>query len=88
MQSILQDEKKCYVTGCTVNLDRHHVFGGALRKWSEQEGLWVWLVHDIHMYMHQHDPAALKRLKADAQAVYEKTHSREEFMRHVRKNYL
>ena len=88
MKSILQTEKECFITHCTTGLDKHHIFGGALRNWSEKNGLWVWLRHDIHMSYHQKHPEELKRLKRIAQAEYEKTHTREEFMNHVRKNYI
>jgi hypothetical protein len=91
MESIIADysfEKSCYYTGNTLNLDKHHIFNGALRKWSEKNGLWIYVEHNRHMYLHQHDPEELMRLKRIAQAAYEQTHTREEFMSHVHKNYL
>ena len=88
MKSIIQHEKKCYLTGYTHDLDKHHLFGGALRNWSEKEGLWIYLRHDIHMAIHQHRPDLERKLKAVGQKKFEETHTREEFMKHVRKNYL
>ena len=42
-ESIMQDEKACFVTKSTRGLDRHHCFKGSRRKASERYGLWVWL---------------------------------------------
>lgn len=45
---------KCWLcgrNGAGDPLDRHHIFGGAYRKKSEQYGLWVPLCHDrCHVY--------------------------------------
>ena len=88
-KSILQpDEKKCYLTGSTINLDKHHIFNGPNRNWSDKEGLWVWLNHDVHMAVHQNRPDLAMKLKRAGQMAYEKEHTREEFVEHVRKNYL
>lgn len=50
MQSIIQDDKTyCYICGgnaCGDPLDKHHVFGGALRSKSEKYGLTVYLHHN------------------------------------------
>ena len=48
MKSIIQSEKKCYLTGRTDNLHEHHVFFGKNRKLSEQYGLKIWLVGNLH----------------------------------------
>lgn len=78
----------CYLTGRQDNLDRHHCLTNALRDWAEENGLWVYLNHDVHMLLHQQRPDIEKRLKAKAQKAYEKTHSHDEWMKVVRKNYL
>lgn len=50
MDSILQNEKICFLTGATDNLDEHHIFHGtADRALSEKYGLKVWLRHDRHI---------------------------------------
>lgn len=46
--SIMQEDKRCYISGCEYNLERHHIFGGANRRNSAKYGLWVWLRHDLH----------------------------------------
>ena len=48
MKSILQTEKRSYLSGDTRWLEKHHIFGGANRKLSEKYGLWVWLTHYEH----------------------------------------
>ena len=47
-QSILQDGKYCMVCGSEQNLQKHHIFGGANRKFSDEDGLWIWLCIDHH----------------------------------------
>ncbi|MEF9968410.1 MAG: hypothetical protein RR766_07825, partial [Longicatena sp.] len=47
-KSILQNEKVCYRTGSTLNLHKHHVFGGAFRNKSEKYGLYIYLRSDWH----------------------------------------
>lgn len=49
MKSIIQaDKDQCYICGGYANgdpLDKHHVFGGAMRRKSEKYGLTVYLHH-------------------------------------------
>lgn len=47
-KSIMQTENKCYVCDTTLNLEEHHVFGGANRKLSEKYGLKIKLCHTHH----------------------------------------
>lgn len=71
-------------------LHKHHIFNGnGLRNWSEKEGLWIYLSSSVHMQLH--DGSGLdKTYKRIGQHYYEKTHTREEFMKHSdgHKNYL
>ena len=48
--SIFGDMDKCFVTGQTTDLERHHIFGGrmGLRKKSEEMGFVVCLAAHIH----------------------------------------
>ena len=91
-KSIMQDKRECYATGATVNLDRHHVFKGSRRGSSEACGLWVWLRHDVHMAMHDHNPPWEKledALKIAAQRAFEANGgTREEFMAIFGANYI
>jgi len=91
MKSIIQTEKRCYLCDRKTYLERHHIFGGtANRKLSEKYGLWVWLCHDCHTGQDgaQYDKDKNRLLKMDAQMAFEQTHSREEWMRIIRKNYI
>lgn len=48
MRSIIQDEKICYITGRGDSLEEHHVYGGYNRRLSEQYGLKVYLIRELH----------------------------------------
>lgn len=91
MKSIIQNEKECFFCGRTDRLQDHHIFFGEKnRKHSEKYGLKVWLCVEHHTGKESvHRSAAMdKVLKMRAQAKFEETHSREEFMRIFGKNYL
>lgn len=93
-KSILQDEKRCYITGRTGNLHRHHIyFGNPRRRISEKNGFWVYLSGELHNQsengVHGKNGHQLDLyLKAQCQKEYEKTHSREEFIRLIGRSYL
>ena len=87
-KSIIQTERQCYVTGRTTNIDRHHLVPGvANRKKAEADGLWVYLYHPLHMALHN-NPELEREYIRIGQRAYEKTHSREEWMKRYHKNYL
>ena len=93
MKSILQDEKKCYITGQTNNLHRHHIFAGGRRKISEREGFWVYLAGWLHNQsehgVHGKNGHELDMmLKQHTELGYEKNHTRDEWMALMGKNYL
>jgi hypothetical protein len=49
MKSIIQSDKKCYITGSTYDLHEHHcIYGRGLRQLSEKYGLKIWLRADWH----------------------------------------
>ena len=95
MESIMQDEKICYLcgrNGYADELESHHVFGASNRKYSEKYGLKVWLCgnrchRNGRQSAHQNSDVALK-LKQDAQRKFEENHSREEFREIFGKSYL
>lgn len=96
-KSILQSDEliRCFVTHETRGrygqpLERHHVLNGALRDFAEREGLWIWVTPEVHRWLHDTGQGVMIQknvLKRYAQIVYERTHSREEWMRQVHKNY-
>lgn len=92
MNSIIQDEKCCYATGKTGNLDRHHCFKASRRKAADKYGLWVWLDHSVHMKMHDHRKpyeTLENDLKKVAQQAFEGNGgARKDFMLIFGANYL
>jgi len=100
-KSILQDknDKRCYLCALLYGdhsikrVQEHHIcFGSANRSVSEATGLKANLCIDRH---HEHGPEAVHKnkhmariLKESAQRAYEENHTREEWMRHIGKNYL
>ena len=93
-KSIMQQEKRCYMTGYAgPSLHKHHIFfGSGQREISERCGFWVYLRHDWHEAeygVHGRDGHELDlRLKRVCQRKFEETHSREEFMALIGRNYL
>lgn len=97
-QSILQaDREVCYLCGRPAGydpLDRHHVFGGALRKKSEKYGLVVYLHHDsCHIFgpqsAHRNAETALYLHQQAQRAAMERYGwTVEDFRREFYKNYL
>ena len=95
MKSIMQDEKKCYVTGMPGDvrvLHKHHIYGGrGNRQVSEDNGFWVWLLPEYHnmsnegVHFNKEFDLALKQA---CQRKYEETHTRAEFMLKVGRSYL
>ena len=93
MQSILQKDKRCYLSGATDGLDKHHIYGAANRKISESNGFWVWLRHDRHIaespWATPHNCREVDlMLKKECQKKFEESHTREEFMALIGRNYL
>ena len=90
----MQQEKRCYMTGYAgPSLHKHHIFfGSGQREISERCGFWVYLKPELHegeYGVHGRDGHQLDlRLKRECQRKYEKTHSREEFMALIGRNYL
>lgn len=72
-------------------LHKHHVFGGPNRNASEQEGFYCWLCLEHHVLGPEavHNNISMMRLlQRDAQRKYEETHTREEFMAIIGRNFL
>lgn len=91
-ESILQDEKKCFITGSTTNLHRHHIMHGtANRKLAEEYGLWVWLRADWHNgadYSVHNDHQLDLALKRVAQEAFEAKYGHAKWMEVFGKNYI
>lgn len=90
MKSILQDKKECYFCHTTQGLHLHHIYGGKNRKASDKNGFTVYLCFNHHtgnegIHNSETELNALKRL---CQKEYEKTHTREQFLRIIGRSYL
>ena len=92
MKSILQTEKECYICHAQVGLEDHHIFFGVgLRPISERNGFKCWLCQLHHrdgkygVHGNRQIDLMLKRV---CQEEYEKTHSRQEWMKLIKRNYL
>lgn len=93
--SVLQGKGKyCYFTGDEKGpLERHHIYyGSGMRQISDKHGFWVWLKPEWHrgtQGVHGRDGHKVDlTLKQDCQRRFEETHSREEFMQIIGRNYL
>lgn len=95
MKSILEPQgaDMCFVCDAMGYLEEHHIFHGtANRKQSEAAGLKVHLCLRCHRGsrtgVHGGNWELDEQLKQQAQRVYEQTHTREEFIAIIGKNYL
>lgn len=93
MDSIIQNKKECFLCGTTKNLHCHHIYMGANRKVSEDNGFKVWLCGHHHNQsdwgVHGKNGHELDGvLKRSCQREFEKTHTRQEFMDLIGRNYL
>ena len=97
-KSILQGSRECWACRNLYNvfnpwrLEEHHIFPGTPRRaLSERYGLKVYLCREHHNVppcgVH-FDPTLMLRLQQEGQRAFEKTNSREEFVRLFGKNYL
>ena len=91
--SIMQnlDEGRCYVCGCTRNLELHHAMHGtANRVLAERYHLGILLCRDHHTgRIGVHSDIVLdNRIKRDAQKAFESIYGHRKWMETFRKNYL
>lgn len=70
---------------------KHHVYPGALRQISEREGFTVYLCPDCHNMSQESvhgDHKLMELIQRDCQRKYEETHTRQQFMDIIGRNYL
>lgn len=91
MDSIISTKKECYICG-NPNCEEHHIyFGTGNRKISDKNGFTVYLCpthhrdskHGVHF-----NKSLDLYLKILCQMEFEKTHTRQEFVKLIGKNYL
>ena len=97
-ESIIQKDKtKCFIckqNPCGDPLDKHHVFGGAMRSKSEKYGLTVYIHHDkCHIFGRNavHVNAEVNRKLqriAQKKAMQKYNWTEEDFRKEFYKNYL
>lgn len=91
-ESIMQDEKACYITESTTDLHKHHIyFGNPGRKLSEKYGCWVWLRSDWHNMSNYsvHSNRELDLiLKRSCQKMFSVAHPNLNFVDIFGRNYL
>ena len=91
-KSILSNDHECFVCHDTRNLDRHHIYGGSRRQTSDDYGFWVYLCRYHHTWsnesVHSGDKTLDHKLKRWCQKKFEETHTRDEFMQLIGRNYL
>ena len=88
MQSIVQRKRECFVCKRDDTLTVHHLYAGSRRQRADREGLTVFLCPLCHERVQHHDAAADRILKQIGQRAFERTHTREEFIRLFGKSYL
>lgn len=95
-ESIMGTERGiCFYCHRIAPCDRHEIFGKYSRQYSKEDGLWVYLCKSMggckgcHSTEHEvgleFPGGSLKQL---GQMAYERTHTREEFMKRYGRNYL
>lgn len=75
--------KICYYCGNSRTIDIHEVYGGSNRQRSMKYGLCVPLCRSCHSNVN-----IISDLRKHCQKEYEKTHSRDEFIKLIGKSYL
>ena len=92
--SIISNEKVCFICGTTVNLHRHHVFHQrGNRDISEREGCWCYLCmkhHDDYSKdsVHNNPPFQIMLQKFTQKLWEDKNGSREKFIETFGRSYL
>lgn len=90
-QSILQNERSCYLCGKVIGLEKHHIFAGvANRPISENYGMWVYLCQSCHTGRNgaQYNREKNLKLKRDAQKAFQDIYGKKLWMQLIRKDYL
>lgn len=93
MESLLSNNKVCYICGTTFNLHKHHVYGGANRKRSDREGCWCYLCAPHHNMSERgvhFDREANLKLKQECQRKWMERYDKtiDDFIEAYGKNYI
>lgn len=78
-------------TGIKRGLQKHHIYDGPNRQVSEENGFYCYLCRRHHTdgrdAVHQ-NASNMRRLQKACQKIYERRHSRKEFMDLIGRSYL
>ncbi len=93
MKSIVERNpaERCFLCGAWGQLEKHHIFGGPNRKWSEKYGLTVHLCPVCHRDNRRGvhgDAGKMLALHQIGQREFEKKYSHKKFVLVFGKNYL
>ena len=78
--SLLNNEDETCYFGCGGETARHEVFFGPNRTNSKRTGMWCDVCPNCHREIHQTDGVKDRRLKKEAQEVFESVRSHEDFI--------
>ena len=87
-KSIMQNEKRCFITGAERCLDQHHCFHGPRRKAADKWGCWIWLRRDLHRELHDRNKALDRMIERACQERFEEIYGHEKFVEIFGKSYL
>lgn len=83
---LTSDLKHCYLCGASP-VDLHEIYGAGNRQASMRNGFVVPLCRRHHQQMHLNAELA-NELKIICQQKFEETHTRDDFMKEIHKNYI
>lgn len=87
MGTITDYEKLCAVCNGPSDNMHHLIFGRGLRKLADEDGLVIPLCIRCHNEIHS-STAASKLSRICGQLAYEKTHSRQDFIKRYGRSYI
>ena len=86
--ALTDDLENCYICGRSP-VQFHHVFFGNKRADATADNFFIPLCWQCHLKVHNEPSQRLNySLKKWAQAIYEETHTRDEFIKRYGKSYL
>lgn len=93
MKSIVERDpaERCFLCGTWGQLEKHHIFGGSNRKWSEKYGMTVHLCPVCHRDNRRGvhgDAEKMLALHQTGQREFEQKYSHKKFMQIFGKSYL
>lgn len=82
-----KDQRFCQLCGREAT-ETHHVFNGAFKKKSEEDGYLLRLCHSCHIEKVHQIASLREKIKAEAQRDYESKFGHEAYMKRYRRSYV